>query len=1279
MVSERKSSEIFGEGRVQLIDPNLINVNTDLKYPTPKYEEMFIYVDFKGVRRGRTVIETSTAGNAIFANTINEADTNFMGYDSSDGDTFTTSWYEDDREEGHSTSAFGIESINVKINSSYIPEVQITFIDVRGMEFFNKTNSPYRMLFDFPPPLFELKVKGYYGKTIKYILHLVSYDTSFDDTTGNYIIEGKFVSVTFAPLSDIPFKYLTQFSVLENYNFDSFDPKSTTAPRNTFELIHKIKYIYSELNDLVNKDQTFEEHNLSLQKYNNLEEALNILYDVKNNKLIEEGGVSNIMILTKNSDGVYTEEFLTDIKDYTNYSNLVTENDFRPQLYLTYFNQPYNSSNKNLSEIDFNTTTPILSKEYNSLNSFGVDFINRLNSLELPNETFYLGRDVKIKKYQIINQPGNVVEHYICDLTIIYQKLNRLKKSQAERTNEIANQLKEEINDLVYQRLGMNPTIYNIFNIILRDVDNFFKRLRQTSEDAEVSHTKNINKLRSFVDEFTEDKIYSFPLIVTNGKRSSPNQLKNILYEMPELVLVNRFIESFKYIKSMEEVLTLPTSTNADGEHLWIPLSAQDSSINFSENPYYTMNNNIEQILFELTKRYYALSNIIIHGDFFESERFINFYAKSEAINIVNSLSNANKKNVQNLKNENVRRYRANIENFYTYVENNFPDIYNLPENQRQILPLKGFNNNYISINKTSNEFIGILIDNTVPEVREINVNNPDGTAKIINDYITQLQTNGGFFGKIRNFLNIKPDVNFNFNKINLLYLDDEIFESSNGEASKSKFFISYNLTATASPTERQYGYRVNNYIRIADESTLDEIIENGNQLLPDFSRVNNRSGTQIYRLWEFALHKINTTTQQKLYEYLNIENNDISLILLLSAFGNVASPYNIMPNGINSFMSKYPMGVAIPQSVLYYMGGLVKLIKDNNESDLINFVKNNHYGLLDHGSHLLADISDIKKYMSENDKNTLLSQYNFFKSNFGITLVNIYNNIISEPEDIYNNLSENESFNNIILKRQTLYIGSNLAFKFQKDSTLIIQDFNQINNSPSDKSITDSFFVNLFTELDNLLKKKLDDLKNVNTDELKLKYDSDIVDETYYSFKNINDKWIAGTNQNTGGYPFSETGRLIDSFAFVDRTMSPINDTIINPEILVDIYNDNSVSVFTAISQILSLNNFEFFPLQNFMNFERPSGNGENNDSLTEWENAFKIDPTGEITTEPAFICMYIGGGSSYPTNISDRSLFKDDGILRFGNDDDLDFNVSSPRSYDKEYLGKIKSFRVR
>jgi len=100
---------------------------------------------------------------------------------------------------------FGITSINVKINASYIPQVTINFTDIRGKTLFEqaKGNTPYTAFFHLPYPTFFLTLKGYYGKAVQYQLTLEKFVSRFDPSNGDYLVTCDFKGNHIALLRDI--------------------------------------------------------------------------------------------------------------------------------------------------------------------------------------------------------------------------------------------------------------------------------------------------------------------------------------------------------------------------------------------------------------------------------------------------------------------------------------------------------------------------------------------------------------------------------------------------------------------------------------------------------------------------------------------------------------------------------------------------------------------------------------------------------------------------------------------------------------------------------------------------------------------------------------------------------------------------------------------------------------------------------------------------------------------------------------------------------------------
>ena len=81
------------------------------------------------------------------------------------------------------------------------------------MNFFTGEN--YHILFYIsPPPIFELLIKGYYGKPLKYSLHLTKQIPDLI-VVWYYYITVDFIANTFASLTDILFKYVEMFPLIQ--------------------------------------------------------------------------------------------------------------------------------------------------------------------------------------------------------------------------------------------------------------------------------------------------------------------------------------------------------------------------------------------------------------------------------------------------------------------------------------------------------------------------------------------------------------------------------------------------------------------------------------------------------------------------------------------------------------------------------------------------------------------------------------------------------------------------------------------------------------------------------------------------------------------------------------------------------------------------------------------------------------------------------------------------------------------------------------------------------
>lgn len=103
------------------------------------------------------------------------------------------------------TALLGITAINYKINSSFLPEVNMVLEDIRGRALFESGDqSPYSVFFQMPYPLFYLTMKGWYGKATRVPLQLMSFNASFNTNSGNFIITLNFYGYRYSMISEIP-------------------------------------------------------------------------------------------------------------------------------------------------------------------------------------------------------------------------------------------------------------------------------------------------------------------------------------------------------------------------------------------------------------------------------------------------------------------------------------------------------------------------------------------------------------------------------------------------------------------------------------------------------------------------------------------------------------------------------------------------------------------------------------------------------------------------------------------------------------------------------------------------------------------------------------------------------------------------------------------------------------------------------------------------------------------------------------------------------------------
>jgi hypothetical protein len=255
------------EDGVFVVDPNKIVTEDDTIIPRyVKQEDLVMYANITArlnpdnaiIDDGGESTKTITIGSVgvNFLNPLAKAPKDNLGNiqfgDKKNKDYFTTEWsdyFTSNAEQGNffDPETFGISNIDVTHNASLTPIIRVEFIDVQGrtlLERGDDPSNPYNIFYRFPYPLFTLTIKGYFGKAIEYPLSMTKTSTTFDATTGNYLIRAEFLSRTFSIYNNFSMVY----AYAAPYMYERSDvPGSYLGKRLLTALYQKQNAAYMEL------------------------------------------------------------------------------------------------------------------------------------------------------------------------------------------------------------------------------------------------------------------------------------------------------------------------------------------------------------------------------------------------------------------------------------------------------------------------------------------------------------------------------------------------------------------------------------------------------------------------------------------------------------------------------------------------------------------------------------------------------------------------------------------------------------------------------------------------------------------------------------------------------------------------------------------------------------------------------------------------------------------------------------------------------------------------
>jgi hypothetical protein len=223
----------FDFQNIIIIDPNkVLDSEGKVKDRLVKQENLVMYANLEATVLPRTKLANNTAANDAIEtikiaqiNFLNPGNQKFMnnsytnegvGFEKLTKDKVNGEIDNSRKSENAQSQTkmsddglLGITSIEININTAFMPQVNIEFEDVKGRALFEQgNNSPYAAFFNLPYPLFYLTIKGYYGKAIRLPLMLQNFTSRYDTVSGNYKISTKFLTYKYTMLQEISMGYL---------------------------------------------------------------------------------------------------------------------------------------------------------------------------------------------------------------------------------------------------------------------------------------------------------------------------------------------------------------------------------------------------------------------------------------------------------------------------------------------------------------------------------------------------------------------------------------------------------------------------------------------------------------------------------------------------------------------------------------------------------------------------------------------------------------------------------------------------------------------------------------------------------------------------------------------------------------------------------------------------------------------------------------------------------------------------------------------------------------
>lgn len=651
----KKSNDILvkvDQNNLMFVDPNTVVSNGEIMPREVQPENLVMYVNLEADLIPRSILVSGNERNtltSIAKGTFNMLSNNGKDFDGSWTDAYTEVSEKTVKKKGEDGSvknegtgeffqsdssgqSFGIESMKIDITgTNAIPRVEINFIDVRGKTLFESPeNSPYKAFFHLPWPIFYLTVKGFYGKAIRYRLHLVKFNSRYNSTNGNFEISTTFIGSTNAYLSDIPLEGILNAPYMfltETTNTGKFNENTQLYDKKIAKTTKGYSILKSVYQEYINKGLLPKDF-----PPRTLREVIVIAGRL--NQILEKELFSKII----------DHKVLAGIKDFeetiTNFENAIIgwkskhlsavyeESDTpttRPDgtTYYKRWNELVGNKKNELTTITGSTVPGTLetiiknySEKLSQNEAFGVNRDKKLlRKLDFDIQPVSFGRMKNLQNfYRVKDKIGVNIEDLL-------DTLYDVQRDFVEQRNKLELNIEKKMNSIVRDGtlgIGFEPTIRNIVGVILANADAYIRLLRDVHYKAFESASVRKDILKNISTDSIGDDLYPWPeikkqtsggknsVLVYPGAKDMVRQLKsNDRNLWPEVDFVENFYQTgTKKSDPLAEKESNPSNLNFTFETDADKLNKKDISTLTYLTPYVPYyDKSIASILYEIYER----------------------------------------------------------------------------------------------------------------------------------------------------------------------------------------------------------------------------------------------------------------------------------------------------------------------------------------------------------------------------------------------------------------------------------------------------------------------------------------------------------------------------------------------------------------------------------------------------------------------------------------------------------------------------------------------------